>query len=245
VTTIDIHDEWWMTRLYYLAALARAFTNIERIVVVESQQFVGTLSLSSVIRRLDLLDRRFRQFEVALRRGPAGFVDQDRALQKAEADWTRLFVDEHASPVKVTRPNLNSWFGDALVGGAIEVAQMDQTTLLELLRIMSYPMDFVPITARTTSEAQLTDEQNPQRSVRTSTGFCADGLHDTLAWLIVIPAGPRTCQIRRSVRPAQLMIGRWFPTWRISAGWGVVPNGGRRRSVAGRRSYDSMIALVR
>ena len=63
VTTIDIHSEWWMTRLYYLAALARAFTAIERIVVVESQEFVGTVSVSSVIRRLDSIDRRFGQFE--------------------------------------------------------------------------------------------------------------------------------------------------------------------------------------
>ena len=184
VTTIDIHSEWWMTRLYYLAALARAFTAIERIVVVESQEFVGTVSVSSVIRRLDSIDRRFGQFEVALRRGPAGFVDQGRALNAAELGWGRLFVNESVDPVKVTRPNLTSWFGDAIVGGAIEVAQMDQTTLLELLRIMSYPMDFVPINAKVVSDdVSSGDTTTPRWTQAPVTLIDKRALNDQLAQL--------------------------------------------------------------
>lgn len=148
LTTIDIGNTWWMTRLYYLASLARSFTRIERIVVIERETFVGTVAVSNVVTRLAPVDGRFRGFEIAMRRGPSGVVDQERALARAEAEWARLFVNERENPVLVTKPNLESWFGDALVGGAIEIAQTDQTTLLELMRIMSFPMEFVPVVAR-------------------------------------------------------------------------------------------------
>jgi hypothetical protein len=148
LTTIDISSTWWMTRLYYLASLARAFTRIERIVVIERETFVGTVAVSNVVTRLAPVDKRFRAYEVALRRGPSGVVDQNRALARAGTEWDRLFVNERDNPVLVTKPNLESWFGDALVGGAIEIAQADQTTLLELMRIMSFPMEFVPVVAR-------------------------------------------------------------------------------------------------
>ncbi|NND76013.1 MAG: DUF4062 domain-containing protein [Ilumatobacter sp.] len=147
VTTIDIDSVWWMTRLYYLAALAREFTAIERIVIVDRDRFVGSVSVSSVIQRLDQFGPQFATFEAALRPGPAGFLDLGRALNDAEQTWGPLFPNEAVNSVRVTRPNLDAWFGDAVVAGAIDVAQIDQTTLLEVLRIMSYPMDLVPISA--------------------------------------------------------------------------------------------------
>ena len=105
-------------------------------------------------------------------------------MNAAELGWGRLFVNESVDPVKVTRPNLTSWFGDAIVGGAIEVAQMDQTTLLELLRIMSYPMDFVPINAKVVSDdVSSGDTTTPRWTQAPVTLIDKRALNDQLAQL--------------------------------------------------------------
>jgi Domain of unknown function (DUF4062) len=182
LTTIDIGSNWWMTRLYYLASLARSFTRIERIVVVERETFVGTVAVSNVVTRLAPVDARFLEFEIAIRRGPANVIDQERALDRAEEEWSRLFEDEKQNPVFVTKPNLESWFGDALVGGAIEIAQTDQTSLLELMRIMSFPMEFVPVVAR---NAQAGGEPAPSNWTPPVTLIDKRSLTDQLAKLYI------------------------------------------------------------
>jgi hypothetical protein len=45
----------------------------------------------------------------------------------------------------VTAPNLALWFGDTLFRHPVEVQDLSKTTLLDIMRVLSYPNDFVPV----------------------------------------------------------------------------------------------------
>jgi hypothetical protein len=54
VMTIDIGTHWWSTRLYLLAYLASRLTSVQRILIVDSGRFVGSLSVGSVTREISV-----------------------------------------------------------------------------------------------------------------------------------------------------------------------------------------------
>jgi len=47
----------------------------------------------------------------------------------------------------VTRGSLVRWLGEGMLTGAVRVADPNQTTVLDLLRVLDYPNDYVPIVA--------------------------------------------------------------------------------------------------
>lgn len=158
VSTIDIATGWWMTRLYFLSSLAWEFTDIERIVVVDGAEFVGMLSVSSIINRLEPIEPKLARFNKKLRGTRTQFSDQTRALNSAEAKWQKLLPpnDEAHNPVQVTRPNLATWFGDAMLTDVVDVDELERATLLDLVRILGYPNNFVPVRTRRPTRARPT-----------------------------------------------------------------------------------------
>lgn len=170
VSTIDISDPtggWWSTRLYMLAVLADAFTNVRRIAIVDTATpprdgdpdgrvsgFVGMLSTSTVARILGRLFPKLTDFESAVRTMATEGLDQERALNEAQALWHPLFSPSNEPTEKrdVTRPNLVSWFGDAMLVGTVDVADVESPTLLDVVRILGYPNEFVPVATRSVDD---------------------------------------------------------------------------------------------
>lgn len=160
VSTINIADPWWSTRLCRLSALAREFTDIERVVVVENREFVGMLSVPTIIDRLEATDPKLARFNAELREIRKKLPDQEAALNAADDRWNLRLPAEVEEDRKsmVTRPNLASWFGDAMLTGAIDVDELGQATLIDLIRIIAYPNDFVPVRARRESQDEPDQE---------------------------------------------------------------------------------------
>ena len=155
--TIDLAaiGGWWSTRLYLLAALVDAFTDIARIVFVErSDRFVGTVSVRTVLERLALADPRLGMFSTELRTVLDKVADQDDALDAALKLWDTRIKDAKVHST-VTVPNLERWFGDALFSTPVEVRDLTKTTLLDLAQILSYPNDFVPVRTRQDAMSEL------------------------------------------------------------------------------------------
>ena len=139
---------WWSTRLYLLAVLVYSFTDITRLVFVErGDRFVGIVSVSAVLERLELVDPRLRSFSTDLRKLYNEIADQDEALDAALRLWDTRIKDTKVHST-VTVPNLERWFGDALFSAPVEVRDLTKTTLLDLAQILSYPNDFVPVRTR-------------------------------------------------------------------------------------------------
>lgn len=149
ISTIDIATKWWSTRLFLLAALAREFTQIVRIVVVERREFVGMLSTDTVLNRLEPTHPKLARFDAKLRGMRMRLPDQQVALAGAEEEWAKQLprVKEELETTHVTRANLRTWFGDAMLVDAIEAGKLEEASLLDIVRILSYPNDFVPVHA--------------------------------------------------------------------------------------------------
>jgi len=64
-------------------------------------------------------------------------------LQEQPGQW----VKEEAVQMSVTKTALAQWLGDGMLTGAVQVADPDRTTVLDLLRVIDYPNDYVPIVA--------------------------------------------------------------------------------------------------
>lgn len=162
MSTIDIATPWWSTRLFYLAALAVEFTSIERIVVVKENDFVGMLSVVTVLDRFETSNRDLARFNKGLYGMRKRSADQDKALDAAQADFEKRIPhsDEENLKSMVTGPNLSTWFGDAMLSDAITVDDLEQATLLDLIRIQAYPNEFVPVHSKRTATA--TPDPDPQ-----------------------------------------------------------------------------------
>jgi hypothetical protein len=150
--TVDLVDVWWLTRLYLLAELVSRFTDIKRIVFIKGDnsaenQFIGMLSVQTALERLPFVDERLGAFSSAFNGGLARIQDQDTALVRALKLWDQKVKDTQQH-VLVTAPNLTLWFGDTLFRHPVEVQDLSKATLLDIVQILGYPNDFVPVSTR-------------------------------------------------------------------------------------------------
>ncbi|WP_419914423.1 DUF4062 domain-containing protein [Hoeflea sp.] len=163
-STIDIHDgtKWWQTRLFLLAILAKEFTNIEKIVFLSEDDFVGMVSVRMVIDILGMTDKKLTRFQAKLRGRSVSMTDSQNAIDAAYTEWMKIVPrsTEEQHKLNVTRANLKAWFGDAMLTKAIEVEDIERVTLPDLLRVIDYPSDLVPIRSRS-GQAEDTGTAEP------------------------------------------------------------------------------------
>jgi Domain of unknown function (DUF4062) len=153
VATIDIQKTWWSTRLYILAVVADLLTDVRRIVISEGDDFVGMVSAQHVRMMLQTLHPQISQFEQQQVNLPLPVVAKD-ALSEILRRWRAVLneqegqsVMEQAVQMTITRAALVRWLGDGMLTSAVRVVDPDQTTVLDLLRVLDYPNEYVPIVA--------------------------------------------------------------------------------------------------
>ena len=164
--TIDISTTWWSTRLYLLAALGQVVGGLRAIVVLDAGAFVGVASTTSIRRALRSEHRHADRYErTVLSQPPAGDISQ--TLDRYLLGWNRI-MGAHGSPgdetgqepsvqTPVTRQNLQLWLGEALATSAVVVEEMDALSAVDLLRVLDYPRDLVPIMASRQRRPAATD----------------------------------------------------------------------------------------
>jgi hypothetical protein len=166
VAIIDIKNLWWSTRLYMLAAVADFLTDVKRIVVMEGNNFVGMVSPSHVRGALRSIHPQLDQFEREQLILPLS-MDAKAGLSEILARWRLVLkqptdqdvTQEQAIQLTVTSAALGRWMGDGFWTGAVRVIDPDQTTVLDLLRVLDYPNQYVPVVAEpvtTTRSASIT-----------------------------------------------------------------------------------------
>lgn len=169
VITIDIHTDWWSTRLYLLAFLLDRLTSAQRILIVDAGKFVGLLPLTTIIRVIGSLHGQIQNFEqadrarvwsapdVSLEAGalvelfkasfppmpPAGAPGQPP--QAAYAGSPNELSSEWSAKAEVTRANLVRWFQESIITSPIRVDNIERASPLDLIRLFDYPGDFVPV----------------------------------------------------------------------------------------------------
>lgn len=156
---IDLSTIWWSTRLYLLAAVGQKLGDLRRIVIVhkenECERFVGMASASAVRSALRRVHPQAEQFESGvLSRAPGPDV-RATAEHYLTREWNALLPStdnaEESIALKVNLPNLRLWLGETFLERPISLEDLELPSPIDLLRILDYPNDFVPVVGRTPS----------------------------------------------------------------------------------------------
>jgi hypothetical protein len=159
---IDISTTWWSTRLYLLAAIGQTLGDLRRIVVLDRVQdkvrFAGMLSASAVRSVTRRIHPQADSFEKGVLSQTATQDVRQTARRYLEQEWNAILGanpgdsgPEQSIALTVNAPNLRLWFGDALLETPLHIDDLESATAVDLLRILDYPNDFVPVVSERVS----------------------------------------------------------------------------------------------
>lgn len=177
---IDLATTWWSTRLYLIAALAERLTQVRRILIVDTsstaaalpptgasilppveERFVGQLSTSAILSTIGPKVDALGKFQRWLQERPVGFSELRAEILALLQEWYRAFGDtlgqnanETTAKVDLTPELLRRWFGDAMLQQPVHIADLQRASVVDLLRLLDYPNDYVPVLTRHTSPTE-------------------------------------------------------------------------------------------
>jgi hypothetical protein len=180
---INLATTWWSTRLYLVASLAERLTQARRILVVDTrsdavpapagagvlppgpaqpapERFVGQLSTSAILSTIGPKVEALGKFAKFLQRRPLAYNQVTIEIQQLLAGWRDSFGDqqgmhakESAAKIDLTAEVLRRWFGDAMLQQPMRIADLQRASVVDLLRLLDYPNDYVPVLTRHTPDA--------------------------------------------------------------------------------------------
>lgn len=187
---INLATTWWSTRLYLVASLAQRLTQARRILVIDTrpksgpapaggavvppgpaqpppERFVGQLSTSAILSTIGPKIAALGKFEKFLQERPLAYNELDIELKQLFAGWRDAFGDpqgthtnESAAKIDLTAEVLRRWFGDAMLQQPMLIADLQRASVVDLLRLLDYPNDYVPVLTRHTDDkGQLTTDR--------------------------------------------------------------------------------------
>jgi Domain of unknown function (DUF4062) len=174
---LDLTTTWWSTRLYLIAALAERLTQVRRILIVNTavtplasgaegsppipivsaveEQFVGQLSTGAILSTIGSKVTALETFKLWLQNRPSGFNDIQIEIRELLDGWRIAFGEqqgghhqETAAKVDLTPELLRRWFKDAMLQQPVHIADLERASVVDLLRLLDYPNDYVPVLTR-------------------------------------------------------------------------------------------------
>ena len=77
---------------------------------------------------------------------PGAKTDNESGMTAVFGVWTAAFDGKEAvEKVDISEDLLRRWFGDALLQQPVRIADLAQASVVDLLRMLDYPSDFVPV----------------------------------------------------------------------------------------------------
>jgi len=173
---IDLRATWWSTRLYLMAAMAERLTNVRRIVIINTvpppppppdvqppsgriaEQFVGQISTTTILSTIHARTPALEKFELWLRDRSPSFTVIENEVHALLEGWRKAFGDtrradmsrnEKAAKIDLSPSILRHWFGEAMLTEPVRIADLQRASVVDLLRLLDYPGEFVPVVTRT------------------------------------------------------------------------------------------------
>jgi hypothetical protein len=155
VLKVDLAGAWWSTRLYLTSLLAERLTDVRRILIVQGSTFVGLVSTGWIDTVLTWKHPQLAKVGKKLKGRLTLLPDIDKELTASFALWKESFggeeqarAQEEAAKVDLTPDLLKRWFGDSMLQLPVRVVDLSRATVIDLLRILDYPSEFVPVVTR-------------------------------------------------------------------------------------------------
>jgi hypothetical protein len=144
---IGTGQAWWMTRLYFLSALAADLTSIEVMIFLgEDNSFLGVIHPDVVRQRLLRAYPMLQEYETKqLESGPAAADLRSEVKRRADC-WEQVipWQKENQNPIWVTKRDLSYWFDPHMIVEAIDW-NTGTTAPLQMQRLLDWPLRFVPV----------------------------------------------------------------------------------------------------
>ena len=124
--------------------------------MVHDKKFVGLLSTSTIVRIMAPSDPKLRTFYRQLPGRRDGIANIVAEADTGIALWRKIFKDRYEEQIRIIfQPeSLHEHFGDAMLQQPVEIDDLARATVVDLLRLLDYPSDFVPvISSRVTANA--------------------------------------------------------------------------------------------
>lgn len=147
---INIGDgsDWWMTRLYFLAALAAELTEVRVLVFVsKSEAFIGIVDPEIVKERLTKYYPVLKEYEDALVQSGPPSPDLRTEVNRRLNCWRSSLTGtggEGNLTVFVSKSALEAWLSPYVITQAIDWDARTNAAL-HLQRLLDWPMRFVPV----------------------------------------------------------------------------------------------------
>jgi hypothetical protein len=154
---IDLDTTWWSTRLYLTSALAERLTHVRRIVVAQGNEFVGLLSTQWIMSTLAATHPTLSTMRKELMQRSVVLPDADAEMTAVFTLWKTVFggdmarQQEQDAKLVLTADLVRSLFGEVMLQQPVNVSDLARATVIDLLRILDYPGEFVPVVSRQAS----------------------------------------------------------------------------------------------
>jgi hypothetical protein len=125
------------------------------------ERFIGQLSTGAILSMIGPKLAALGAFAQQLQARPAGYNEVRAEIQELLVAWRTAFGDqlgvhanERAAKIDLTAEILRRWFGDAMLQQPMQIADLQRASVVDLLRLLDYPNDFVPVLTRHEPEAK-------------------------------------------------------------------------------------------
>lgn len=147
VVRIDIATKWWSTRLYLLAYLVHRLTDVCRILILDRNDFAGLLPTTTIKSQLRGIHPELAKFEWQMARRQISGIDLWQEVEAILDTWNNILPldNERRTQKQVTRANLKWWFGDTMLGQALNISDLGSATAFDLARLLDFPSHYVPV----------------------------------------------------------------------------------------------------
>jgi hypothetical protein len=116
---------------------------------------VGQISTASVLSTIQPKYTALSAFQSSLQARPTGFDDLHVEIEALLQAWEQAFGDAQNSPMKegvakvdLTPELLRRWFREAILEQPVHIADLQRASVVDLLRLLDYPGDYVPVLTR-------------------------------------------------------------------------------------------------
>jgi hypothetical protein len=122
---------------------------------VAEERFVGQISTASVLSMIHPKYPALSIFQSSLKVSPTGFDDLHAEIEVLLKAWEDAFGDipyvpthEEEAKIDLTPELLRRWFRDAILEEPVHIADLQRASVVDLLRLLDYPSDYVPVLTR-------------------------------------------------------------------------------------------------
>jgi Domain of unknown function (DUF4062) len=122
---------------------------------IVEERFIGQIATGAILSIIGPKRTELGQFQSWLQGRSMAFDDLKTEIEESLVQWEKLFADAPFNPInegkaktELTTELLLRWFRDTMLQQPLQIADLQRASVVDLLRLLDYPSDYVPVRTR-------------------------------------------------------------------------------------------------